>query len=138
MGYTIRSKIESRALALRVGRMAERWCRSNMGTNRRKKYDVAVTFYKSYEGDLDMGEYRYWDNEIIIYYNNCGNIKNLIRTVIHEWQHQLQPMGKYEKIHNEVGYEEHPFEKEAEAAEEKYYKQLWMDIKPKLNRYEQF
>ena len=138
MGYTIRSKIESRALALRVGRMAERWCRSNMGTNRRKKYDVAVTFYKSYEGDLDMGEYRYWDNEIIIYYNNCGNIKNLIRTVIHEWQHQLQPMGKYEKVLDEIGYEDHPFEKEAEAAEEKYYKQLWMDIKPKLNRYEQF
>jgi hypothetical protein len=138
MGYTIRSKIESRALALRVGRMAERWCRSNMGTNRRKKYDVAVTFYKSYEGDLDMGEYRYWDNEIIIYYNNCGNIKNLIRTVIHEWQHQLQPMGKYEKVLDEIGYEDHPFEKEAEAAEEKHYKQLWMDIKPKLNRYEQF
>jgi hypothetical protein len=138
MGYTIRSKIESRALALRVGRMAERWCRSNMGTNRRKKYDVAVTFYKSYDGDLDMGEYRYWDNEIIIYYNNCGNIKNLIRTVIHEWQHQLQPMGKYEKVLDEIGYEDHPFEKEAEAAEEKYYKQLWMDIKPKLNRYEQF
>ena len=138
MGYTIRSKIESRALALRVGRMAERWCRSNMGTNRRKKYDVAVTFYKSYEGDLDMGEYRYWDNEIIIYYNNCGNIKNLIRTVIHEWQHQLQPMGKYERVLDEIGYEDHPFEKEAEAAEEKHYKQLWMDIKPKLNRYEQF
>jgi|688.fasta_scaffold261228_1 hypothetical protein len=138
MGYTIRSKIESRALALRVGRMAERWCRSNMGTNRRKKYDVAVTFYKSYDGDLDMGEYRYWDNEIIIYYNNCGNIKNLIRTVIHEWQHQLQPMGKYEKVLDEIGYEDHPFEKEAEAAEEKHYKQLWMDIKPKLNRYEQF
>ena len=138
MGYTIRSKIESRALALRVGRMAEKWCRSNMGTNRRKKYDVAVTFYKSYEGDLDMGEYRYWDNEIIIYYNNCGNIKNLIRTIIHEWQHQLQPMGKYEKVLDEIGYEAHPFEKEAEAAEEKHYKQLWMDIKPKLNRYEQF
>jgi hypothetical protein len=138
MGYTIRSKIESRAQALRVGRMAERWCRSNMGTNRRKKYDVAVTFYKSYEGDLDMGEYRYWDNEIIIYYNNCGNIKNLIRTIIHEWQHQLQPMGKYEKVLDEIGYEDHPFEKEAEAAEEKHYKQLWMDIKPKLNRYEQF
>jgi hypothetical protein len=138
MGYTIRSKIESRALALRIGRYAERWCRSNMGTNRRKKYEPTITYYKSMEGDLDMGEYRYWDNEIIIYYNNCGNIKNLIRTIIHEWQHQLQPMGKYEKVLDEIGYEDHPFEKEAEAAEEKHYKQLWMDIKPKLNRYEQF
>ena len=134
MGYTIRSKIESRALALRIGRMAERWCRSNMGTNRRKKYDPTITYYKSMEGDLDMGEYRYWDNEIIIYYNNCGNVKNLIRTIIHEWQHQLQPMGKYERLHDEHGYEEHPLEKDAEAAELKYYKQMWMDIKPKLNK----
>jgi hypothetical protein len=134
MGYTIRSKIESRALALRVGRMAERWCRSNMGTNRRKKYDVAVTFYKSYDGDLDMGEYRYWDNEIIIYYNNCGNIKNLIRTIIHEWQHQLQPMSKYDSMLDEHGYEEHPLEVDAEAAELRYYKPLWIAIKPKLNK----
>jgi Zn-dependent peptidase ImmA (M78 family) len=134
MGYTIRSKIESRALALRIGRMAERWCRSNMGINKRKKYDPTIAYYKSYEGDLDMGEYRYWDNEIIIYYNNCGNIKNLIRTVIHEWQHQLQPMTKYEALDTKYGYRKNPLEIEAEAAEEKHYKQLWIEIKPKLNK----
>jgi Zn-dependent peptidase ImmA (M78 family) len=134
MGYTIRSKIESRAHALRIGRMAERWCRSNMGTNRRKKYEPTITYYKSMEGDLDMGEYRYWDNEIIIYYNNCGNVKNLIRTIIHEWQHQLQPMTKYEALDAKYGYRKNPLEIEAEAAEEKYYKELWMSIKPKINR----
>lgn len=128
------SKIESRALALRIGRMAERWCRTNMGTNRRKKYDPTITYYKSMEGDLDMGEYRYWDNEIIIYYNNCGNIKNLIRTIIHEWQHQLQPMTKYEALDAKHGYRKNPLEIEAEAAEEKYYKELWMNIKTKLNK----
>ena len=105
-----------------------------MGINGRKKYDVAVTYYKSYEGDLDMGEYRYWDNEIIIYYNNCGTIRNLIRTIIHEWQHQLQPMSKYERLDTEHGYDKNPLEIDAEAAEEKYYKQLWIDIKPKLNK----
>jgi Zn-dependent peptidase ImmA (M78 family) len=128
------SKIESRALALRIGRMAERWCRTNMGTNRRKKYEPTITYYKSMEGDLDMGEYRYWDNEIIIYYNNCGNIKNLIRTIIHEWQHQLQPMTKYEALDAKHGYRKNPLEIEAEAAEEKYYKELWMNIKTKLNK----
>jgi hypothetical protein len=105
-----------------------------MGINGRKKYDVAVTYYKSYDGDSDMGEYRYWDNEIIIYYNNCGTIKNLIRTIIHEWQHQLQPMSKYERLHDEVGYEEHPFEKQAEEAEEKHYRQAWVYIKERLNK----
>ena len=134
MGYTLRSKLESRGDVLRIGRRVEKWCRTHMGTNMRKKYDVLVTYYKSYDSDSDMGEYRYWDNEIIVYYNNCGTISNLIRTILHEWQHQLQPMSKYESIHNEVGYEDHPFEKEAEAVELKYYKQVWMDIKPTINK----
>lgn len=134
MTYTLRSKIKNRREALRIGRQAEKWCRSNMGTNQRKKYDVLVTYYKSYDEDVDMGEYRYWDNEIIVYYNNTPTIKDFIRTIIHEWQHQLQPMSKYEGLHNEYGYEEHPFEKEAEAAELEHYKQLWIEIKPFLNR----
>jgi hypothetical protein len=47
-------------------------------------------------------------------------------------------MGKYERMLDEVGYEEHPFEKEAEAAESKY-KEVWVSIKPTINkiRYEQ-
>ena len=138
MAYTLVSKIPTRKEVLRIGRQAERWCRDNMGINGRKKYQPVIAYYKSMEGDNDMGEYRYWDNEIIVYYNNCRTVSNLIRTIVHEWQHQLQPMGKYEKVLDEIGYEDHPFEKEAEAAEEKHYKQLWMDIKPKLNRYEQF
>ena len=104
-----------------------------MGINGRKKWDVAVTYYKSLDEDDDMGEYRYWDNEIIIYYNNCGSVENLIRTILHEWKHQLQPMSKYERMLDEHGYEEHPFEKEAEAAELKY-KDVWMSIKPFINK----
>lgn len=134
MIYTMRSELRSRRDVLRIGRQVEKWCRSNMGVNGRKKYDVLVTYYKSVDGDEDMGEYRYWDNEIIIYYNNCNTVENLIRTIVHEWQHQLQAMSKYEKIHDELGYEDHPFEKEAEEAEDKYYKQIWIDIKPKINK----
>lgn len=134
MIYTMRSELRSRNDVLRIGRQVEKWCRSNLGLNGRKKYDVLVTYYKSLDEDDDMGEYRYWDNEIIIYYNNCGTVENLIRTILHEWQHQLQPMSKYEGMLDEVGYEEHPFEKEAEAIEEQHYKQVWMDIKPTINK----
>jgi hypothetical protein len=134
MGYALNSKLKSRGDVLRIGRQVEKWCRANMGVNRRKKYDPTITYYKSYDTDSDMGEYRYWDNEIIVYYNNCGSVRNLIRTILHEWKHQLQPMGKYERIHDEVGYEEHPFEKEAEAVERMYYKQVWSHIKPTINK----
>jgi len=132
--WQLKSKIEKRADALRIGRQVEKWCRTNMGTNNRKKYDVLVTYYKSYEEDKDMGEYRYWDNEIIVYYNNTPTVKDFIRTIIHEWQHQLQPMSKYERLHDEVGYEDHPFEKQAEEAEEKHYRQAWVYIKERLNK----
>lgn len=133
MIYTLGSELRSRGDVLRIGRQVEKWCRTHMGTNRRKKYDVLVTYYKSLEEDEDMGEYRYWDNEIIVYYNNCGTVENLIRTIVHEWQHQLQPMSKYERVLDEVGYEAHPFEKEAEAAESRY-KDIWIDIKPIINK----
>lgn len=133
MIYTMRSELRNRRDVLRIGRQVEKWCRSNMGINGRKKWDVAVTYYKSLDEDDDMGEYRYWDNEIIIYYDNCGSVENLIRTILHEWKHQLQAMSKYEKLLDEYGYEEHPFEKEAEAAEEKY-KDVWMSIKPFINK----
>ena len=131
--YALNSKLRSRGDVLRIGRQVEKWCRLNMGINNRKKYQPLITYYKSLEEDSDMGEYRYWDNEIIIYYNNCGSVRNLIRTILHEWQHQLQPMSKYEGMLDKVGYEEHPFEKEAEAAELKY-KEVWNIIKPKINK----
>jgi len=134
MIYTLSSELRSRGDVLRIGRQVEKWCRTNMGINGRKKYQPVIAYYKSMEGDNDMGEYRYWDNEIIVYYNNCRTVSNLIRTIVHEWQHQLQPMTKYEKIHNEVGYEEHPFEIEAEAVERKNYKQVWSHIKPTINK----
>jgi hypothetical protein len=133
MIYALNSKLRSRGDVLRIGRQVERWCRLNMGINNRKKYQPLITYYKSLDEDSDMGEYRYWDNEIIIYYNNCGSVRNLIRTILHEWKHQLQPMSRYERVLDEVGYEDHPFEKEAEAAELDY-KKVWICIKPKINK----
>ena len=134
MGYTMRSELKSRGDVLRIGRQVEKWCRTHLGINNRKKYQPVITYYKSMPDDGDMGEYRYWDNEIIVYYNNCESVADLIRTILHEWQHQLQPMGKYERMLGEHGYEEHPLEKEAEAVEEQYYKQVWMAIKPTINK----
>ena len=128
-----KTKTLGRAKTVSIANMALRWCRSNMGTNRRKKYDVAVTFYKSYEGDLDMGEYRYWDNEIIVYYNNCRTVSNLIRTIVHEWQHQLQPiLTRYYKF--DGTYRSNPYEKAARKAEKELTPVCWAHINKRLNK----
>jgi hypothetical protein len=134
MRYTLVSKIPTRKEVLRIGRQAERWCRDNMGLNGRKKFDPTITYYQSVPADVCMGEYRYWDNEIIVYYNNTPNVKAFIQTIIHEWQHQLQPMTKYEGMDSKHGYNDNPMEIEAMAAEQKYYKRLWEAIKPKINK----
>lgn len=133
MAYTIHSELRGRKDALRIGRQVEKWCRTYMGINNRKKYLPMVTYYKSLPDDADMGEYRYWDNEIIVYYNNCHSVGDFIRTILHEWRHQLQHMSKYERVLDEVGYREHPLEKEAELAELQY-KDVWMHIKPFINK----
>ena len=134
MKYTLVSKIPTRKEVLRIGRAAERWCRVNMGLNSRKKFDPTITYYQSVPADVCMGEYRYWDNEIIVYYNNTPNVKAFIQTIIHEWQHQLQPMTKYEGMDERHGYHNNPMEIEAMEAEQKYYKRLWEAIKPKINK----
>jgi len=134
MIYTLSSELRSRGDVLRIGRQVEKWCRTNMGINGRKKYQPVIAYYKSMEGDNDMGEYRYWDNEIIVYYNNTPNVKAFIQTIIHEWQHQLQPMTKYEGMDERHGYHNNPMEIEAMEAEQKYYKRLWKAIKPKINK----
>jgi hypothetical protein len=134
MAYTLKSEVSARKEVLRIGRQIERWCRENMGVNGRKKYDPTITYYKSLPTDSCMGEYRYWDNELIIYYNNCKTIKDLICTIVHEWQHQLQPMSKYEVLDDEHGYDDNPLEIEAVEAELRYYKPIWIAIKPKLNK----
>jgi hypothetical protein len=43
-------------------------------------------------------------------------------------------MTKYEALDTKYGYRKNPLEIEAEAAEEKHYRELWMSIKPKINR----
>jgi len=134
MTWKLGSKVDNRKEAVRIGKMAVTWCMNNMGVNRRKKYAPNVIFYKALPTDTCMGEYRYWDNELIVYWNNVDNVKHLIQTIIHEWQHQLQPMNNYDKLAKEYGYENHPLEIDATNAEAIHYKPMWMEIKPKLNR----
>jgi Zn-dependent peptidase ImmA (M78 family) len=71
------------------------------------------------------GEYCYMINEITIYYNNIGSLEELIRTVIHEYQHYLQSpswMTRYYKMGYD--YSNHPYEIAA-YKEEENWKTIW-------------
>jgi hypothetical protein len=116
---------------VRIANMAMRWCRTNLGVNRRKKYEPLWYIHKGYE-DKVCGEYDDTDNEVHIYWDQCEDVRELIETCIHEWTHQLQPItSKYYKYPG--SYSRNPYERQARYNEKKYTPILWDNIKYKVN-----
>lgn len=113
--------------------MAVTWCKRNMGINNRKKF-VPMAYFTNWDLDGNVcGEYDDEQNEIYVYYRNLKDVRELITTLIHEWQHQLQPLRtQYYKYKGPYWY--HPFERDARKAEKAYLKPLWNALKPKVNR----
>jgi hypothetical protein len=75
-------------------------------------------------GEL-KGEYCYILNEITVYWKNITSLEELIRTIIHEYQHYLQSpswMTRYYNIGHD--YESHPYEIAA-FNEEENWKTIW-------------
>jgi Zn-dependent peptidase ImmA (M78 family) len=66
------------------------------------------------------GNYCLYKNQITIYINNCETLKNLVSTIIHEYTHYLQPMGRYKEYEKYYYYSTHPFERQARRNETKY------------------
>ena len=115
-----------RAPSIKIANMALRWCRRELGINKRKKFDPIWSVVNGY--DTDCGAYDADDNEVWIYWDQCGTVRELIATCIHEWTHQLQPIRtKYYKYPG--SYSRNPYEREARRNEEKYTKQCWTHIK---------
>ncbi len=131
MRWKLNSKISDRKDVVRIGKMAETWCRKYMGNNNKKKFSLLVTYWKGW--DTIMGEYDPQEHNIFIYYNNISNVKELLQTIIHEWTHSLQPLTSKWKEYNDIAYSTNPYEKEAYASEV-LYSELWNVIKHKLNK----
>ena len=131
MKWKLNSLLEERKDVVRIGKMAETWCRNHMGENNKKQLKILVTYWKGW--DTDMGQYDPQEHGIFIYYKNIDTVKELLQTIIHEWTHSLQPLTSKWKEYNETAYSRNPFERAAYSSE-KLYSQMWADIKHKLNK----
>ena len=70
-----------------------------------------------------FGEYDKDDNELIIYWKNIHSREDLIRTIIHEYQHYLQSPAWMSRYWNMgFGYTDHPYEVSAYKEEELWEK----------------
>ncbi len=120
-----------RVEAVRIANMVLRWCRRELGVNKRKKYYPLWYIVKGEEGLC--GEYDHDENEVYVYWDQCDDVRELISTCIHEWTHQLQPIRtKYFKYPGT--YSRNPYERAARRNEDKYTPIVWRLIKPKINK----
>lgn len=129
----LKTKIDElgRAPTVRIANMVFRWCRRNLGVNGRKKW-APVWYIRKGWSDGEMGEYDAQDNELFIYYDNIPDVRELIRTIVHEWTHQLQPiLTKYHKYPGT--YSRNPYERAARYAELKWTPVIWQELKHKIN-----
>ena len=121
-----------RAPTVRIANMVFRWCRRNLGVNGRKKYQPVWYIRKGWT-DIEMGEYDAQDNELYIYWDNIPDVRELIRTIVHEWTHQNQPiLTKYHKYPGT--YSRNPYERAARYAEIKWTPVIWQELKNKINK----
>jgi len=112
--------------------LAAKWCEENMGVN--KKLGVPKVRVISKVGSPFTGQYNPYakQHEVLVHYNYCYSVMEMIKCVIHEWTHSLQPIVKeYDKLYEKYGYEKHPMEKEA-TRNEKLWSKCWSEIKNKI------
>ena len=105
-------------------------CEVKFGVNKRKGFCKAIVKNQNKNDELlKYGEYNPDKHTVVVFKNNCINIKDLIMTILHEYTHSLQPVAsKYFKMLKQYGYENHPMEIEA-CNNEKYCKEVWKLIK---------
>jgi len=133
--YTLEYGLGNRAETVRIGGIVARWCKRTFGVNKRRKFAPIWSFQKSDQIDTQnhtTGVFHYWDNEVIIYWNNVQNIEELIRVCIHEWTHQNQPLTTHYDKQTE-SYDNNKYEIEARKAEDTHYLNCWGYISTKLN-----
>jgi hypothetical protein len=117
----------------RYALLATKWCKANMGINKRKKtlpkVSVRINFRAEETERFIKGVYYPYENRIIVYSLNCETIEEVVSTIIHEYTHYLQSTVKYEELYKKYFYKNHPYEKEARRNEEIYTRICMKDIK---------
>lgn len=120
----------------KIVHMTLRWCQAVLGINNRRKNDLSVYIGPQPEEEIKQvgayyGCYDCITNQICIYPENHNAVRELIKTVIHEYTHYTQPVrSRYYKYDEQYGYSRNPFEVQARKNEELLYKHCWKVIKP--------
>jgi len=124
------------------------WCISNFGISKYCDDFPSLRVYKSkgtseYYADESGVRGTYGDGLITIYLGTISSYRDLCATVIHEYKHYLMNNEEYLKIEkkmfkvypdNDYVYENHPHEKRAFKAEEKWGGVCYEELKTEFRK----
>lgn len=97
------------------------FCKENIGVNPHKR-DKAVYAISNQKRD-DVYGFCINGNLIVVFTHNNREVKEFVKTFIHEYVHTTQPIkSQYEKLYKKYGYDNHPHEIEAVYYENLLYK----------------
>ena len=133
-GPTLYTKTDSVGVSelRQIVKLGTKWCVQNMGVNNRRKTEFTVSIRTQRSGSPCYGVFDYHNNTIVIFKNHCPNLRMIVRTLIHEYTHYLQPIrGSYHKLLEDHGYDNHPMEIEARNME-MFYNDCWKFIKKNI------
>jgi len=77
------------------------------------------------ESETSKAEWEHETNTIWLYYPNIKNEEELIKTILHEFEHTHQDPKKNEK-YREQGYDDNPYEIAARNAEKKWKRYIYI------------
>jgi len=112
------------------------WCEKNIGVNWRYPRPKITLLGGIIDNmsNTTYGEYCVVDNLISINLERNVYVRCLIKTIIHEYTHYLQPIRtKYQKLAKKHGYYDNPLEVEARYNEETRYKDCFKHLKKIIN-----
>ena len=114
------------------------WCIETFGNNDKKEIPNIVWYWNT-TGEKEMDKefiatYNLESNEISVKIRGHRTAKKLIRTIIHEYIHYLQPTkgGWYERWNNTIGYSKNPYEIEAYYLSDLYENTANSDVMKKI------
>lgn len=111
------------------------WCIRHYGKSKYfKTYPVLVISYSKaskFHGEFatDDSSLDDIDAELVMYLHNLRSVRQIVQTLIHEYQHYLQSPIWLSRYYNTTSYSKNPYEIEAEREAKLKYKQCIKDLK---------
>lgn len=117
-------------LSWRHAKKILQWCEQEYGESKYWEYPPTISYRKPDYLTEDVCGW-YDDSDCHIHLNNrqCNTIVELVKTIIHEYQHHLQDPKQYQKLSKKLSREQNPLEIEAEDIALGDYKKCLKQLK---------